>query len=43
MEDAGGELGGDDLDLFDRLEAHLVLLAGIAQRGSRAEPGGAIP
>ena len=36
----GGELRRDDLDLLDRLEAHLVFVAGIAERGARTEAGG---
>jgi hypothetical protein len=41
-EDPGGELGGDDLDLLDGLEPHLVLVAGPAERGTRAEPAASI-
>ena len=39
-EDLGGELRGDDLDLLDALQAHLVLVARIAERGARAETRG---
>ena len=38
-EDLGGKFGGDDLDLLDRLEPHLVFVAGIAERGPRPETG----
>ena len=32
------KIGGDDFDLLDRLETHLVLGACVAERWSRAEP-----
>ena len=35
-----GQLGRDDLDLLDRLQPHLVLVAGIAERNPRAEAAG---
>ena len=37
-EHAARQIGGDDLDLLDRFEAHLVLGAGVAERWARAEP-----
>ena len=41
-EDLGGELGADRLDALDRLQPHLVLVAGIAQRRPLAEAGATI-
>ena len=35
----GGEFGGDDFDPLDRLQPHLDLVARIAERGARPEPG----
>jgi hypothetical protein len=34
VEDLGRQFGGDDLDLLDGLQPHLVLVAGIAERGA---------
>lgn len=44
LDEGGGEhlgcqLGGDDLDLLDRVETGLVLVAGMTERGSRTQTG----
>jgi len=38
-EDPAGQVGSDDLDLLDGLEAHLVLLARVAERRPGSEAG----
>ena len=37
LENLGGQFGGDDLDLFDRLQAHFVFVTGITKGGPGAQ------